>query len=226
MKITGNLLAYRTLVFDCDGVILNSNHIKTQAFFEAARPYGTSAAQKLVDYHVANGGVSRYKKFDHFLRYIIGEVPTDDNMQQLLDAFAETVRAGLSQCDIAPGLAALRESTPGIHWLIVSGSDQEELRDIFNRRGIAQHFDGGVFGSPDTKEHILKREVDRRNILFPALFLGDSQYDWRAASGASLDFLFVSSWTELHDWQKFTATLNIATIGSIGDLRTIDRSFH
>ncbi|MFH7588150.1 HAD family hydrolase, partial [Oceanimonas smirnovii] len=58
---------YVTLVFDCDGVVLNSNKVKTEAFYKAALPYGEAAAQAMVDYHVAHGGVSRYKKFAYFL---------------------------------------------------------------------------------------------------------------------------------------------------------------
>ena len=34
-----NLLQYQTLIFDCDGVVLNSNKIKTQAFYDVAKVY-------------------------------------------------------------------------------------------------------------------------------------------------------------------------------------------
>jgi len=34
------LKQYKTLIFDCDGVILNSNKIKTQAFYDVAKIYG------------------------------------------------------------------------------------------------------------------------------------------------------------------------------------------
>ena len=40
---------YRTWIFDCDGVLLDSNRVKTQAMFEAAKPHGEDAAMKLVD---------------------------------------------------------------------------------------------------------------------------------------------------------------------------------
>jgi len=55
-----SLNEYQALVFDCDGVVLNSNKIKTQAFYEATKQFGHESAQALVDYHVANGGISRY----------------------------------------------------------------------------------------------------------------------------------------------------------------------
>lgn len=45
-----DLQRYRTLVFDCDGVLLNSNMVKTQAFYSTALPYGEKAAKELVDW--------------------------------------------------------------------------------------------------------------------------------------------------------------------------------
>ena len=66
-----DLAQYQTLVFDCDGVILNSNKIKTQAFYKVAKVYGYEPAQKLKDYHVQNGGISRYQKFEYLLTNIL-----------------------------------------------------------------------------------------------------------------------------------------------------------
>ena len=40
---------------------------KLNAFYKTALQYGEAEAIKLVDYHIKNGGVSRYKKFEHFL---------------------------------------------------------------------------------------------------------------------------------------------------------------
>ena len=36
---------YASLVFDCDGVVLNSNKVKTEAFYQAVLPYGEAAAR-------------------------------------------------------------------------------------------------------------------------------------------------------------------------------------
>src|SRR5690606_28142226 len=75
-----------TLVFDCDGVVLDSNRVKTEAFYQVALPYGEAAAQAFVAYHTANGGISRYKKFAHFLHEIVPQLaehssgPTLDEM--------------------------------------------------------------------------------------------------------------------------------------------------
>ncbi|MGP7735216.1 HAD family hydrolase [Oceanimonas smirnovii] len=216
---------YSTLVFDCDGVVLNSNKVKTEAFYKAAVPYGEAAAQAMVDYHVAHGGVSRYKKFAYFLEQIAPDYAEQrmplPNLEELLQAYAGYVREGLLSCEIAPGLEALRKQIPNARWLIVSGGDQAELRDVFVQRDIAKWFDGGIFGSPDTKDEILSRELASGNIQHPALFLGDSKYDYQAANTASLDFVFLSGWSEVDDWEKWTELNKLKTIDSISQLSSI-----
>ena len=197
MKITD----YKTIVFDCDGVVLDSNKVKTTAFYKAALPYGVEKAQSLVDYHVARGGISRYKKFEWLLEKCKGlKGPT---LEQLLASYAKEVEAGLLSCDIAIGLEQLREHTKKAKWLIVSGGAQHELRDVFTKRFINSHYDGGIFGSPDSKDEILSREIKSGNIKFPALFIGDSKYDFEAARSANLDFVFLKGWSEVIDKENW-----------------------
>lgn len=219
------LAAYATLVFDCDGVVLNSNRIKTEAFRSAALPWGAAAAEALVAHHVANGGISRHRKFAHFLDTILpghapSAVPGRDGpgLEELLDAYARAVRAGLMSCAVAEGLAALRAATTGARWCIVSGGDQAELREIFAARGLDRLFDGGIFGSPDSKDTILARELAAGTIHRPALFLGDSRYDHESAKRAGLDFLFVSGWSEFDDWQSYVARHNLPDTIDLVDL--------
>ncbi|WP_281662150.1 HAD family hydrolase [Halomonas sp. Alg239-R46] len=213
-----NITCYDTLVFDCDGVVLHSNMVKTEAFYKVALPYGETAAQLMVDYHVANGGVSRYKKFAYFLENIIAPNQAGPDLKALLNAYASFVREGLLNCPIAPGLEALRQKVPDARWLIVSGGDQAELREVFAQRKLAEFFNANIFGSPDTKDEILERELANGNITQPALFLGDSKYDYQAASSAGLDFLFVSGWSEVEGWHAWTTAENISVCRNIHDL--------
>jgi len=199
MSMTKNITEYQTLVFDCDGVVLNSNKIKTQAFYDVAKVYGHGPAQALKDFHVQNGGISRFVKFEYLLTEILKKPLNQVELKQLLDNFAHEVKKALMTCEVAVGLAALRDRTKNANWLIVSGGDQEELREVFQARGLDHYFDGGIFGSPDTKDTILAREVENGNITRPALFLGDSKYDYQAAQTADLDFIFLTQWTEVKD---------------------------
>lgn len=212
------LTHYKTWVFDCDGVLLNSNSVKTEAFFKAAEPYGKDKALALVDYHVRMGGVSRYVKFEAFLADIVGRETVDPGeLEDLLSRYASCVERGLRECEVAPGLARLRSLTQGTRWLVVSGSDQAELNGVFHDRELADHFDGGIFGSPDTKDQILTRELATGNIEQPAVFVGDSQYDIEAATRAGLDFIFLSHWSE-SSYDFRAASLKLGSIESIAEL--------
>jgi HAD superfamily hydrolase (TIGR01549 family) len=213
-----DLTQYQTFVFDCDGVVLNSNKVKTQAFYDATLSFGHEAAQTLVDYHVKNGGISRYLKFEYFITEILKQAVTQDLLGELLARFASEVKVGLMESPIAPGLVELRKKTPQANWLIVSGGDQNELREVFAARGLFELFDGGIFGSPDNKDVILKRETDNQNIKTKALFLGDSKYDYEAASRANLDFVFLSNWSEVKDWKSYAKQNNILALDSVNSL--------
>ena len=217
MKI--DIYKYKTIVFDCDGVVLDSNVVKTEAYFRTAKNLGATdaQAQALVDYHVKLGGISRYHKFDWYLREVLQQPATEAAVQKLLDSFSQELEVGLMQCDLAKGLFALREKTES-NWLILSGGDQQEIRDLFANRKIAHMFNGGLFGSPDNKDLVLAREMANNNIGQPALFLGDSKYDFEVAARAGLDFIFISDWTEVPDWEAYCAEHKITVLNNISQL--------
>ena len=215
-----DLKQYKSIVFDCDGVILDSNIVKTEAYFRTAKNLGATDAQSqaLADYHVKLGGISRYHKFDWYLREVLNQPATEAAVQALLDEFSRELEVGLMECAIADGLQALREATAQAKWMILSGGDQQEIRDLFAKRDLTKHFDGGLFGSPDNKDVVLAREIANGHLQLPALFVGDSQYDFESSTRAGLDFVFVSDWTEVPHWQTYCAEHKITVLDNISQL--------
>ena len=216
---------YKTIVFDCDGVVLNSNQTKIDAYFAVAkRMGGTDAqAQAFVNHHVAKGSFPRNGKTEYYLTEIVKQPVTEAVMQQYMQAFEDVLDVTLMQCEIATGLAALKVGTPQAKWMLLSGGDQAELRRIFPRRmvgnnNLAHLFEAGIFGGPDKKDAVLAREIANGNLQLPALFVGDSKYDHQAATGAGLDFVFLSDWTEVHDWQAYCTENKITVLRNIAQL--------
>ncbi len=212
-------------MFDCDGVVLNSNKAKVQAYFDVAKRNGGSdaEAQAFVHHHVTKGSFPRNGKIEYYLKEIVKQPITTEIVQKYLEAFEDILDKSLMQCEIAPALPALKVATPQATWMLLSGGDQAELRRIFPRRNIdsynlAQLFEAGIFGGPDQKEDVLAREIANGNIQLPALFLGDSKYDYQAAKKAGLDFLFLSDWTEVKDWQSYCQKNTIAVVKNIEEL--------
>ena len=60
------LSKYKTWFFDCDGVLLDSNQLKSDAYYQVGLPYGKENAQALVEYNKRLGGVTRFEKFKYF----------------------------------------------------------------------------------------------------------------------------------------------------------------
>lgn len=157
-------------------------------------------------------GVSRYVKFEVLLRDIVKTRVTKDAIQKLLLQFTTEATIGLLKAEIAPGLKELREATPDANWILVSGADEKELRNVFVKRDIAKWFDGGIYGSPLDKDQILERELARGNCSLPALFFGDSQYDMEASGSVGLKSIFVSQWTDMKGWKEYCTSHNISYI--------------
>lgn len=212
------LKRYRNIVFDCDGVVLDSNKLKTEAFYQAGLVYGKAAAEALVRYHQCHGGISRYIKFEYFLSEIVARPYGKAEMGEILSRYANLVSDGLLACTVAPGLSQLRKAVPESRWMIVSGGDQGELRRIFINRGLDTMFDCGIFGSPDPKNIILAREQKQGNLVSPSLFIGDSLLDYQCAVDAGLDFIFLSDWTEFLDWPAFFSNKSVVIKGNVAQL--------
>ena len=121
---------------------------------------------------------------------------------------------------MAKGLETLRQKTKLANWLIVSGGDQSELREVFADRRLDKYFDGGIFGSPDNKDAILKRELNSKNITKPAIFIGDSKYDYEVAQLSGLDFIFLTGWTDVEDFSSWCDEKSISTSLNIESLQS------
>ena len=217
--LTMNLNKYQTIIFDCDGVILNSNFQKIEAYRNAALNYGASKvqAEDLVEHHVQLTGISRYVKFKYFLKEIMGEEITDCSMKILVDSLNKEVINLLKDCEVADGIKKLKSQTQQTSWMIASGGDQEELRFLFKEKNIASYFDGGIYGSPSSKHQIIEEKLKDKNFL-PTLFLGDSLYDIQTAQKYNLDFIFIYGWTDLKNWKKICEDEGLTYIEKIGDL--------
>jgi len=213
-----DLTQYQTLIFDCDGVILNSNKIKTQAFYDVAKDYGHEPAERLRDYHIENGGISRYKKFEFFFANILKRHASDEEIGVSLSKFSILVKQALLDCEVAKNIKELRKKTSNTKWLVVSGGDQAELRYVFKKKNLSDYFDGGIFGSPDDKNTILRNEINKKNISGSSLFIGDSIYDYQCSKKANIDFIFLSKWSDVKNHENYFLNNSYEDITSILNL--------
>jgi len=193
------LNTYNSFIFDCDGVLLDSNRIKTAAFFKSALPYGHLYADQLCNFHIKNGGVSRYSKATYFFENILqrSACSFNDELEQFLISFSAHCRTSLACCEMTKALPLFKDLMPSINMFVVSGSDQVELREVLSSRGISTYFNDDIYGSPSSKYQILSDLICSGKLIYPCLFFGDSQLDYDVASAFHIDFAFISEWSDI-----------------------------
>ena len=212
-----DLSLYDYAVFDCDGVILDSNRLKTEAFARALEGDSEKYIDKMIAYHKANGGVSRYKKFRYYFQEINPHEDVEKNAKKAISRFAEIVQKELIECNHIPGVLDFINAVKkqGLSLFVVSGSDGEELREVFNKRKIDSLF-SAIYGSPPTKTENMKKVKSRVGAQTKGIFFGDSRSDMEAAEGFGLDFIFVSGASE---WSEGVSLVNKKHYCSIHDFQ-------
>ena len=73
----------KNIIFDFDGVILDSVSCKTDAFYELYLPYGKTIAEKVKNYHIKNNGTSRFEKFKYWHKEYFNEIISDKKITEL-----------------------------------------------------------------------------------------------------------------------------------------------
>jgi HAD superfamily hydrolase (TIGR01549 family) len=184
--------------FDFDGVLVESNEVKIDAFRRLYEPYGAEVVEQVIREHVRHEGVSRVVKLERFHRELLGIDLDEDGLAALAQTYSEMVEDAVVECAPVPGALEALEAWAGHCPLyVVSGTPQDELRRIATRRGLDGFFEI-VFGSPRVKPDIVGDELSRTGIAADrVLFVGDSLTDFDCAQAVGTRFLGrVPAWRE------------------------------
>lgn len=177
------------LIFDFDGVILDSNQIKEEGFRRLFLPYGQDKAEKMVAYHRANGGMSRYEKIEYFFNSVMGRPIEAAMVDEFAEEFSKITMSLLKDpaLQIKDTIAYIDAVGVSKEVYIASAAEQNDLSELCYWHGIADLFNG-IFGSPRTKidivGDIIKGREKERCVL-----IGDSTNDLKAARANKIAFI-------------------------------------
>lgn len=188
------------VVFDFDGVLVESTTLKTQTFKDVIKEFPSESQEKFIEYHKRNGGVSRWGKFEYLLREII---KLDDEeliklkVDELVDKFAGRLKFGIDSLGLTPGAVDLLASLEklGKPCYIVSGAATSEVESIVKRTEIAKYFQF-VLGSPQNKVQNLNFLKSEGRLKGRGIFIGDSFTDYRSAKDFNMKFVFMENFSE------------------------------
>ena len=214
MKLTCN-----AVIFDCDGVLLNSNALKTQAFREILATYPQESVDNFIAYHQRQGGVSRYVKLRAFFTDFL-QIPVDEaKLKQLLYAFGNSCQRLYQKADLTPSCLTILETLHRqVPLYVASGSDETELKQVFAQRGLDKFFQG-IYGSPKTKQACVSEILLTLRSQEGIIFVGDAESDWRTAKAAGINFVFMAKFSDAANFMLEKAkTEKFPVINSLEDL--------
>ena len=115
-------MKYQHIIFDFDGVLVESNEIRFNGFRKLFKDYPQDQIERLVSYAKANGGVSRYKKIEYFFNDIRQEPVSDGQVDHWAVQFSELVEQDIVEAKSVEGsLEFLREHSNDFNFAIDSG---------------------------------------------------------------------------------------------------------
>lgn len=194
----------RLIVFDYDGVILDSNKIKTDSFQESLFDEDPVLVKQFLDYHKINGGVSRYNKIKYFYHELKNDKNADDIINAKIELFGSIVEKKLLSAKFIPGIKQFLVTCHErqISCVVCSGGKEEEVRYVSSSLSIDKYFKN-IYGSPKTKTDILGVINDEYLLDESVVYFGDARSDYLAAKEYNIKFIFVYGYSEWKDGYGF-----------------------
>jgi HAD superfamily hydrolase (TIGR01549 family) len=204
---------WEAVFFDFDGVILDSVDVKTKAFAKMFREYGPEVEEKVVEYHLDNGGVSRFDKFRYYYKNILYKPINQNEIDELSEQFSRLAVGGVLASPFIPGARKSLEElrNDNVPCYIVSATPHEEINLIVEKKELKGYFKE-VHGSPRKKWEICQEIINRKNYNPQnCLFIGDAMSDYEAAQKSDVCFLGIVKEDENPPFPNGTPVSSVVT---------------
>ncbi len=180
----------KIIIFDFDGVLVESVDIKTRAFVRLFEPEGKAVAEKVKNYHLKNTGVSRFEKFRFIYKGILKRDLSENAFRALCDRFSALVVEEVIKAPYVPGAKEFLDAHASCYkCYVASATPQDEIEDIIKKRGMTRYF-SGIYGAPKDKDAIVKDVLEKNHISArEAVYVGDALSDYTAAAGHGVRFI-------------------------------------
>tara|TARA_B100001093_G_scaffold420282_1_gene412145 strand:+ start:20301 stop:20945 length:645 start_codon:yes stop_codon:yes gene_type:complete len=212
-----NLNKYDVLIFDCDGVIFDTTNLKLAAFEKVLKEYDKKHIRQFTKYFRSNFGKSRFLHARYFIENILNEPFQQKKYDKIISDFSKECKTIYDRAKFCKGVVNFLKKNQKFDKYVASGSEQEELRGVFDKRGINSYFIS-IFGSPRLKNDLVKdicSKYNHNNILM----IGDAEADFKAAKFAGIDFLYISRYSvDDYNMKKISKIENFKSIIDLSEL--------
>jgi phosphoglycolate phosphatase len=195
LRLAGEVRAIRLVVFDCDGVLLDTMAAKIEAFRRWVCARWPQHEAVFLDHVMGSFGRSRNFQiewfFNHCLDLAVDAEALADEVA-LFTAICEPLCADAGWLTGSSEFVAACEAA-GVPRYVLSGTPQRQLEDMLVANGVDQRF-SGIIGSPPTKSVSLQKILAMTGIAPDAtVFVGDAEADAQAAASVGIHFVYKPS---------------------------------
>jgi len=180
----------KALLFDFDGVILESADIKTNAYRQLFAEEERDKVEDFMKYHSKNTGISRYVKIQYFYENILGIEISNNQKKELINKFSQIVFDQILKASFVKGMPEFLEANyKQLPLFVVTGTPGDEINLIIKKRDLNIYFKE-IHGSPNEKKDIIFDILNRYNWNSKeVIFFGDAQSDLLAAEATGTVFV-------------------------------------
>lgn len=200
-----------SIIFDFDGVILDSVGLKSKIFYEVFKAYGEDVAIKSVDYHENNGGISRYEKFKYINKNFINSELNDEDFNLIAKKFKSLIKSNIYKVPFIKGsYEFIKNNYKNYKFYISTSTPHVEILEILKNKNLLDYF-VDIYGAPQKKvdqiNEILRSSSNSKNSF---IFIGDSNEDYEASLKNNIKFIGVKS--------RFTKFNNVILVDNLVNL--------
>lgn len=180
----------KNIIFDFDGVVLDSVRVKTSAFKKLFKDFPQDKVEQLLYYHQEHGGVSRYVKIKYFFEQIMKQIISDDKVILYSNKYSELTKDELSDSKylIEDSHKFIVKNFKKYKMHIASGADENDLLHICEKLSLTKYFIS-IHGSPLLKENIISNILKNNNYdKKETCVIGDSVDDYESAVKNGVQF--------------------------------------
>ena len=192
----------KAIIFDFDGVILESNKAKGLAFVELFKNQDHKFKKQIYEFHINNISKDRDFKIKQITNKIIKGTSTNKNISLLSKKFSKIVIQKVIKSKYILGAKKFLKNYSTIYdFHLSTATPYTEIISILEKKKIFKYFNS-INGSPDSKDKHIKKILNhwkyKKNEI---IFIGDSLNDYKVAKKNGIIFYGIQN-----EFNKFDKT--------------------